>query len=224
MIRVNLLSTSPGTAPPREWFPREQRSAIVGVSMLILTAASVGGWWWYLHQSRATVQGKIATANAELERLKNVAALVERVTARKTELTERLALIERLRSTMRAPVSLLETVSRSLPEGLWLVDLKQTGTAVQIEGRATSLSSVTDFTGLVQESGLFLRPVEIVTTTSEVLEETNIIRFVVKAESATASPPPSGAATTKTMPAPAPVPAPAPTASAGTPGTPGSDK
>ena len=216
MIRVNLLATSPGAAPPREWLPREHRSAVVGLTMLLVTAAAVGSWWWYLQRSRANVDVKIQAANAELLRLKDIAALVERASARKTELSERLALIERLRSTMRGPVMLLETVSRSLPEGLWLIELKQAGTAVQIEGRATSLTSVTDFTKLIQDSGLFQPPVEIVTTTSEQVEETAIVRFVVKAEAkATAPVAPVASTATKTTPAPAPAPVPdAPSASA----------
>ena len=58
---------------------------------------------------------------------------------------------------MHGPVSLLETVSSSLPDGLWLTEIKQTGSIVQIEGRALSLTAVTDFTEQMQNSGLFKR-------------------------------------------------------------------
>lgn len=193
MIKVNLLATTPGAAPPREWLPREQRSAFVGLVLLMGTAAGIGGWWWYLRHEHAAVNVKIEAANVELTRLKNVAALVDKATARKTELAERLALIDRLRSTMRAPVSLLETISRSLPDGLWLIEMKQGGTAVQVEGRATSLTAVTDFAELMQNSGLFQRPVEIVTTSTEVVDEAQVIRFMVKAEAVTSTDPATGA-------------------------------
>src|SRR6185436_9016270 len=109
--------------------------------------------------------------------------------ARKTELAERLGVIERLRAAKRAPVSLLETLSRSLPDGLWLLEVKQTGRSVQVDGRAMSISAVTDFTERLQNSGVFDRPVEILTTSSETLEETPVVRFSVKADVVAPQPP-----------------------------------
>jgi type IV pilus assembly protein PilN len=183
MIKVNLLATSPGAAPAREWLPREQRSALVGIALLVVTAAGIGGWWWYVQRQRTVLEAEIAAAETELVRLKDAAKLVERATARKTELAERLALIERLRAAKRGPVTLLETISRSLPDGLWLTDMKQSGAVVQFEGRATSLTSITDFAELMQNSGLFKRPVEILTTSNDVLEERAIVKFAIRAES-----------------------------------------
>lgn len=198
MIRVNLLASAPGGTPTREWLPREQRSAAAGLFLLLVSAAGVGGYWWYLHQQRQTVDAKIAVAQAEMVRLKNVASLVDQATARRAELTERLSLIDRLRSTMRGPVSLLETVSRSTPEGLWLLDLKQQDTTMQIEGRATSLTAVTDFAESLQQSGLFKMPVEIVTTTTELVNQVSVVRFIIRAQSAQPSATNAGAATSKT--------------------------
>jgi Tfp pilus assembly protein PilN len=197
MIKINLLANTPGTEPPREWLPRRQRSAAVGLILLMVTAVGVGGWWWYLRHEHAAVSARIAAAEGELQRLKNIAAMVEKAAARKTELAERLALIDRLRQTMRAPVNLLETVSRSLPDGLWLMELKQQGAFVQFEGRATSITSVTDFAELMQNSGLFQRPIEIVTTSTELVEDTSVIRFVVKAEAVPAVPVPGAVPATK---------------------------
>jgi Tfp pilus assembly protein PilN len=216
MIRVNLLATSPGAAPPREWVPREQRSAMLGLLLLFGTAIGVGAWWWYLRQTNVGVEAKITAANDDLTRLKAVAELVERATARKTELSERLALIERLRTTMRGPVSLLETLSRALPDGLWLMEIKQQGSIVQIEGRAMSERWVTDFAEFLQNSGLFLRPVEIVTTLDEPVEEQQVVRFVMKAEAA----PPAPAAPAAAITSAAPVPQGPVTASAPAPATP----
>lgn len=206
MIKVNLLATAPGASAPREWLPREQRSALGGLGMLMLTALVAGGWWYYLSHQQTTLDARIAGAETELVRLKEAAKLVERTNARKQELSERLALIDRLRSAKRAPVTLLETVSRSLPEGLWLTEMKQAGKMVQIEGRASSLTAVTDFAEQLQNSGLFKRPVEILTTTTEVIEELTLVRFVVKAEAAEQPTTPVTPATTSTAaatPAPA---------------------
>ena len=58
---------------------------------------------------------------------------------------------------------------------------------VQIDGRAMSLTSVTDFTEQLQNSGMFQRPVEIVTTTTEAVEDTSVIRFSSRRESTAAT-------------------------------------
>jgi len=187
VIRVNLLATPVGAAPKQDWLPREQRSAAIGLTILVATGIGVFGWWWYLRHERKDLDVKISTQQNELTRLKSVATLVDRATGRKAELTERLGLIDRLRSVMKGPVGILETVSGSVPDGLWLVELKQTGNMVQIEGRALSLTSVTDFTEQMQNSGMFKRPVEIVTTTTEAVEDTSVIRFIVKGESTAAT-------------------------------------
>lgn len=194
MIKVNLLATQPGAAPAREWLPRDQRSALLGLGILVATAAGVGGWWFYLHHQGAVVDSRIAGAEAELARLKDAAKLVDLMTARKNELNERLSLIERLRAAKRAPVALLETVSRSLPEGLWLTEIKQTGPSVQIDGRATSLTAVTDFTERLQTSGYFQKPVEILTTSTEAIDDANVVKFSVKADAVSTQPPAGSAA------------------------------
>src|SRR5690554_3893006 len=116
MIKVNLLATSPGAAPPRVWLPPEQKSALMGLAMLVATVLGVGGWWWYLSYSRSSIDRQIVAAEAELVRLREAAKLLEAANARKALLAERLTLIEQLRTSKRAPVLLLETVSRSLPD------------------------------------------------------------------------------------------------------------
>lgn len=179
MIRINLLGTIPN-APRRSWLPANQRSAAAGLGLLLATAGGVSGWWWQTARAQADVNRKIASAEAELARLKSVATLVDRAVARKLELTERLGLIDRLHRTQRDPVELLETISRSVPEGLWLLELKQVGPAIQIEGRAMSLTALTDFVERLQTSGRFAHPMDIVTTNMETVQDASVVRFALK--------------------------------------------
>ena len=181
MIKVNLLATTPGAAVKSDVVPKEQRVAMLGLTALLVTATAVGGWWWEVHRERVDTEHMITTDEAEIVRLKDVAKLVDRAAERKAELSERLSLIDQLKSTKRGPVTLLETVSSSLSDGLWLTELKQTALVIQIEGRATSLTAITDFAEKLQDSTVFERPVEIVTTAAETLEDTPVVRFIVKA-------------------------------------------
>ena len=118
MIKVNLLSQGPGAEKvAREWVPASQKGALKGLAMLMVTALGVGGYWFYLSSQKSSIETRIAAAETELVRLNEAAKLVERATKRKNELSERLALIDRLRESKRGPVTLLETVSRSTPDG-----------------------------------------------------------------------------------------------------------
>jgi Tfp pilus assembly protein PilN len=179
VIRINLLGNVPKVARP--WVPANQKSAIAGLAMLALTATGVGGWWWQVAHARADVDRQIAQSEIELTRMKNVSLMVEQAVAQKLELTERLGLIDRLHRTQRAPVELLQTVSRSVPDGLWLLELKQQGNAIQIEGRASSLTSLADFVERLQTSGRFEHPVDIVTTNMETVQDQSVVRFALKA-------------------------------------------
>jgi Tfp pilus assembly protein PilN len=128
---------------------------------------------------------------------------MEKATLREKDLRERLGLIDRLRATQRAPVMLLDTISRSLAEGLWLTELRQTGASVQLEGRAISYSSLTDFIGRLQVSGRFVRPIDIVNTTTETVAETAVVKFVIRGEAGPAVVMPAvGVPGTPTPPAP----------------------
>jgi type IV pilus assembly protein PilN len=193
MIRVNLLAAGPTATKKRAFVAPGQRSTVIGMLLLVLTIAGVGLWWWDLGRETAALDARITKGEADLARLKNAAKLVDRAIARKAELSEKLALIDRLRTAQHGPVNLISTMSRSMTEGLWLLELTQKGNSVQVEGRATSLTAVTDFVERLQTSGIFDRPVEIVTTSMEVLEESSLVRFAIKAQArGTSTPGPAG--------------------------------
>jgi len=183
MIRINLLAPEIRAAR-KGLLPAGQRATLLGLLMLMATATGVGVWWWTLQRQAVALDTKIATADRELTRLKDISKMVDRAIARKAELSEKVSLIDRLRAAQRGPVNLLSIVSTSLPDGTWLMEINQKGPSVQIEGRATSLTSVTDFVERLQSSGIFDRPVEIVSTGMETIEDASVVRFAVKAQAA----------------------------------------
>jgi len=189
MIRVNLLvGGGPGAAAPKVLIPTEQRSSLLGLGMLLVTGVLVGGWWYYINYQRTAAEAGVARAEARIEQLKDAMKVLEAARTQKAELQERLAVIDRLRSAKHGPVKMLQLFNASLPDGLWLMEVKQGPAAVQIEGRAMSQTAVSDFAKALQDSGFFKMPVEIVTTLMETVEETNVFRFVLKAEPAAGDP------------------------------------
>jgi type IV pilus assembly protein PilN len=181
MIRVNLLAGGPGAAQPRVLVKAEQKPAMIGLAMLLATGLGVGGWWYYVTSQAAATETAIVTAEARIEQLKDAVKLLEQARSQKTELESRLTLIENLRVAKHAPVKLLDVLNASVPEGLWLMEIKQSSSGVQIEGRSLSHTAVTDFAQTLQNAGMFKMPVDIVTTLMEQVEDATVIRFVLKA-------------------------------------------
>jgi type IV pilus assembly protein PilN len=144
--------------------------------------AGVGSAWHYLGRVRSSLDAHIAEAEAHVVRLKGDVALVEAARARRREVLERLGDFERLRASSAASVRLLETLSQSVPEGVWFLAVKQTGTVVQVDGRSLSLASVTDFVSKLSDSQRFRRPIEIVGTSLESVGDTTVVRFGIKAD------------------------------------------
>jgi Tfp pilus assembly protein PilN len=182
MIRINLAAATGMPAEPRPMIPPHHRGAAWGSLLLAITMMGLGGGWWRLRNEAAALDSQISLQQSELASLTNTITLVDRAIARKSELSQDLGLIDRLRAARKDPEILLLTLSRSLPDGLWLIELKQQGPVVQIEGRATSLTVVTDFLDRLQNSGVFDRSIEIVSTGTELIDDSSVIRFAVKAQ------------------------------------------
>jgi hypothetical protein len=86
------------------------------------------------------------------------------------------------------PVQVLDHVSRSLPEMLWLTDLKQEGSFLTIEGKTTTLIGLSDFVGNLGSNPVLQKPIEIMDSTAETESGTkgsavgpDLIKFRVRA-------------------------------------------
>jgi type IV pilus assembly protein PilN len=110
---------------------------------------------------------------------------VQQFEQRRAQLQQRVALIEELRKNQTGPVHMLDQISRALPSMLWLTEVKQSPDPdeVVIDGRATSLTSLSDFVANLEASGYFKRSVEIVSTQTEPIPgpQGELIKFSVRA-------------------------------------------
>jgi Tfp pilus assembly protein PilN len=191
VIHINLMdSTSKARPAYGGVFAPARIPSLIGVGVLLVTALGIGGFWWELVREEHKLDLAIASADVNLGRLRAAAQLVDRANERKVELTERLALIDRLHRVKRDPVELLMAKSKAVPNGLWLIEMKQlSGDMIQVEGRALSLTAVTDFVEALQTSGRFERPVDIITTSMESIGEQTAVRFAVRGHAIVAGAP-----------------------------------
>ena len=183
MIRINLLAADRALPKPRRTFISPAQRVTFGAGLvLVVTALGIGWWYWSLQSESKRVDEEIARAETETQQLRSVLSQVQKFETRKAQLQQRVTLIEQLRKGQTAPVHLLDEVSRSVPDRLWLTGMTQQGTSFTLDGQTTSLTALSDFVTNLESSPWFKRPVEIVDSQVDHNEQTGeLVRFTVKA-------------------------------------------
>lgn len=184
MIRVNLLPVERDRGRPRIVISAAQKVTAAACFILIGTVVGVGWWAWSLWQQSAALDSEIVRVDAETRQIRSLLEQVRQFESQKALLQQRVTLIEQLRKGQAAPVHLLDEISRSMPERLWLRDLTQSGADFTISGMTDSLTAVSDFVANLEDTRWFLRPVEIVDSQVQVDPAAgDLIRFQIKAQS-----------------------------------------
>ena len=193
MIRINLLGAERQSVRKASAVDLSQRATLLCVLVLVIAGGIIGSWYWALRSASAQVDLAIAAAEQESARLRPLLAEVEQYEARLKEQEQRVALIQQLRSGQSIPVQVLDHVSRSLPETLWLTAMNQEGATLTIEGRSTTLIALSDFVGNLGSTALLQKPIEIISSQVESgnsgreRSPVELIRFAVRAK---VTPPP----------------------------------
>ena len=182
MIRVNLLAAEQQRAKaPAFSGIAANRIHIIGAVLVGVAVAGAGYRHLDLQSQQTYADLQLQQARAEERRLKAVTEELARFESQTALLQQRVALIEQLRKGQRSPVTLLDQVSRQLPDRLWLIEMKQAGADVTLEGRTTTLTALSDLIGNLEGSGAFSRPVEIVNSEVENNPAGDLVKFMVKA-------------------------------------------
>ena len=167
MIRINLLAVERGPVKRAALIPAAHRVTIAAGLILVLTVGVIGAWFWSMRRESQQVDQDITRAETEIMQLRSVLVQVQKFEAQRAQLQQRVTLIEQLRQGQTVPVQVLDHVSRSLPDMLWLTDLKQEGPFLTIEGRTTTLIGLSDFVGNLGANPVLRKPIEILDSGAE---------------------------------------------------------
>jgi type IV pilus assembly protein PilN len=185
MIRINLLTAERGRTKKRAVgsLISSAQKVTIGASLILIATVLLVGWKFLsLRQQSAQIDRDIARAEAETVQLRGVLAQVQKFESRKAQLTQRVSLIEQLRKGQSAPVHVLDEISKSLPDRLWLTEMKQTGSDFTIAGMSSSLTALSDFIANLEATKWFKKPVEILDSQVQTDPKAgDIVRFSVKA-------------------------------------------
>jgi type IV pilus assembly protein PilN len=190
MIRINLLAVERERTKKRggggggggvSLIPAAQRVTIGASLVLLATVLGVGWWFWYLHSKSSRIDQDIVRAEAEIAQLRSVLEQVQTFEARKAQLQKRVSLIEELRKGQQVPVHVLDKISRSLPDRLWLAEVTQTGSDYTIHGFTASIIAISEFMANLEATRWF-KPVDVVDTQVQSDPKTgDLVKFAIKA-------------------------------------------
>ena len=198
MIRINLIAVERARARKRILIPAAIRVTAGATIILLGTAALIGWWFWSLRQESIRVDADLVRAESETRQIRSVLEQVRKFESQRALLQQRVTLIEQLRKGQYAPVHLLDEISKSLPDRLWLSELKQTGGDFAISGVTDSLTAVSDFVANLESTKWFKKPVEIIDSqVTPAPKAGDLIKFQVKAQFVDPTAPPEPPAPAK---------------------------
>jgi len=163
MIKINLLrpekkdvATGGGTTVS---FAEEAKPSQLSIPALVgaiaLTVVGIG-LMYFLQAGELSSQQKLleerTLRKAELESILKELAQLE---ATKLALDNKIKIISDLKLKQKDAVLMMDKISRSLPEWVWLTDLTYRGGAVAISGKALSNNLIADLINNLQNSSFF---------------------------------------------------------------------
>lgn len=203
MIRINLLKpeTKDIKEAPAEGMPEFKAKKRPGIGNLIFLLLLVALAGYYYYQKKAIDQERtmLAQAAAEKEKLQYVIAKLNEQQKAKASLMQKIGLINQLKSQQDMAVRIMDELSRSLPDWVWLNEVGYDSKNIQIRGNALSNNLVADLIANLEASPYF-ESVNLISSTQRTARNDQYLEFSMTAAvvNPKAPPPPPPAKDAKT--------------------------
>lgn len=177
IMEINLL-------PHRE--ARRAADLRETVGLLFLGLVVVLSGIFFTHQSvksdRAAAQASVAQLEADIERYKPQQLLVAGFKEQKKQLQDKLDIIASLEQARNGPVRILDELSNTVPERLWLTAIKTKGRGIRLEGQSLDTGVVADFLRSLNASPYFSNVDLDKTSGGDVVRGVRLVNFIIRAD------------------------------------------
>lgn len=188
MIKINLLkpekkevAAGGTTISITEEAKPSQLSLPALIGAIVLTVCGIG-LLYFLQSSELASEKKLfddrTLRKAELEKVLKELAEIETT---KLELDNKIKIISDLKLQQKDAVFMMDKMSRSLPEWVWLTNLNFKGGAVSISGKALSNNLIADLINNLQNSNSFAN-VQLKSTTRKREAGIDIFEFRIECQ------------------------------------------
>jgi type IV pilus assembly protein PilN len=177
MIEINLL-------PHRE--AKRAADFRQTVALLVLGLVIEGGLIAYMNNgvedSLAAADASVVQLQSDIEQYKPQEAQVEGFKRTRSELEDKLGVIDGLDKGRTGPVRLLDELAAYTPERLWLTGLETSGVQITLQGESLDTGMVADFLRGLNESKYFTNVDLDRTARGKEIEGVKLVTFVITAE------------------------------------------
>lgn len=140
MAKINLLPWRDELRKQRE---REFYVMLAGAAIAAVLAVFL--WWWWMGMRLDNQDARNAYMKDQIHQLDGKLAEIKTLEATKSKLLARKEIIEKLQASRSQMVHLFDELVRTIPDGVRLSDLKQTGDTLTLDGLAQSNASVATY-------------------------------------------------------------------------------
>jgi type IV pilus assembly protein PilN len=193
MIRINLLGLSKSknkrgaptsTAVMEVGDPGSPKMKVLVV--LVLAGLLNVGYWYRLDVVKRDIAAKMQVAEQKNRELADVKARYLERQRQAENYKRRVDVIDQLRASQSGPVNLLNMIGNTVngTEAVWLNNMKDQGSSVDIEGMALSTDAVANLMTNLQKTGFF-KNIEIKETyQDDTFKEMQAFQFTLTCEKA----------------------------------------
>lgn len=201
MIRINLLKpeTKDLKEAPVEGMPdfKVKKGPGIGNLIFLLLLVVLAGYFYYQKKAISQEREQFAQAKQEKDKLQYVIAKLDEQQKAKASLLQKIGLINQLKAQQDLAVRIMDQLSRSLPDWVWLNEVGYDAKNVQIRGNALSNNLIADFIANLENSPYF-ESVNLISSTQKTAGNDQYLEFSMTA-----------AVVNPKVSAPSPLPAPA---------------
>ena len=163
MIKVNLLSpekkdVTPGMASAESFGGEERPSALsipAIVAASVLTVFIIGGLYFLQSNKLDSVKNNLEERRARFIELEEVLKTLKLLESTKKDLKNKVDIIQNLNLKKQGTVRMMDQLSRSLPEMVWLTNMKFNSNKLSLSGSALSNNLIADFINNLNSTNYF---------------------------------------------------------------------
>jgi len=155
MIRINLLKEEPKAPIVKEEEAVRERKPFPMTSLLglfVIVAVALG----YLQFNALKKERNLLNvAEEEKNKLKDVLSKLDTVQGQQDLILRKIDLINQLKAQQGIAVSILDEISKQIPQWVWLTEVTFSRQQIQIRGRATDNNMISDYIYNLETSPYF---------------------------------------------------------------------
>ncbi|MEW5902695.1 MAG: PilN domain-containing protein, partial [Acidobacteriota bacterium] len=121
---------------------------------------------------------RLQAARAEKKKLEYVVAKLAELGQQKAVFERKITLINQLRAQQDSAVTIMDELSKNLPDWIWLTELNCEGQSIQIKGNALSNNLIADFISNLEGSPHFAN-VNLISSTQKTARNTQYLEFAM---------------------------------------------